>query len=141
MALRFLATVVALLLCACTTTPVAQLKPSASTRVTWKDSIAADAGTVLITLDTGVKMTGIDVVVAVDGVKAGEIHKHEIYEDEVLKLRVDAGRKVVSVSTKSSRARSIEVTVSSGRTTLLRIDLDKDNALALSELVPVALGP
>jgi hypothetical protein len=65
----------------------------------------------------------------------------EIYEDEVLKLRVDAGRRVVSVSTKSRRPRSLEVAVSSGRTTLLRIGLDNDNAIALSEQGAVALGP
>jgi hypothetical protein len=142
MALRSLATVVALLLSACATTlpPVAQLTPSPSARVIWKDSIAADAGTVLIALDSGVKMTGIDVVVAVDGVKAGEIYKDEICEGEVLKLRVDAGRKVVSVSTQSSRPRSLEVAVSGGRTTLLRIGLAKDNAIALSEQGAVALG-
>jgi phosphosulfolactate phosphohydrolase-like enzyme len=133
MALRSLATVVALLLSACATTilPVAQLTPSPSARVTWKDSIAADAG---------VRMAGIGVVVAVDGVRAGEIYKDEIYEGEVLKLRVDAGRKVVSVSTKSSRPRSVEVIVGSGHTTLLRIGLAKDNAIALSEQGAVALG-
>ena len=142
MALRSLTTVVALLLSACATTilPVAQLTPSPSARVTWKDSIAADAGTVLIALDTGVRMAGIGVVVAVDGVRAGEIYKDEIYEGEVLKLRVDAGRKVVSVSTQSSRPRSLEVAVSGGRTTLLRIGLAKDNAIALSEQGAVALG-
>ena len=142
MALRSLATVVALLLCACTTTslPVTQLKPSPSARVVWKDSIAADAGTLLIALDSGVTMTGIDVVVAVDGVKAGEIDKEEIYEDEVLRLRVDAGRRIVSVSTQSSRPRSLEVAVASGRTTLLHIGLDKGNSIALSEQGAVALG-
>jgi hypothetical protein len=141
-ALRSLATVVALLLSACAASlPVAQLKPSPSARVTWQDSLAADSGTVLIALDTGVTMTGIDVTVAVDGVKAGEIHKDAIYEDEVLRLRVDPGRKVVSVSTKSGRSRSLEVTVSSGRTTLLHIGLDRGNAIALSEPGAVALGP
>lgn len=139
---RSLATVIALLLSACSTAslPVAQLKPSPSARVTWTDSLAADAGIVLIALDSGVTMTGIDVVVAVDGVKAGEIHKDGIYEDEVLRLRVDPGRKVVSVSTKSGRPRSLEVTVSSGRTTLLRIGLDRGNAITLSEPGAVALG-
>jgi mannose-6-phosphate isomerase-like protein (cupin superfamily) len=73
-------------------------------------------------------------------IKAGEIHKDGIYEDEVLRLRVDPGRKVVSVSTKSGRPRSLEVTVSSGRTTLLRIGLDRGNAITLSEPGAVALG-
>jgi hypothetical protein len=142
-ALRSLATVVALLLSACTTAslPVAQPKPSPSARVTWTDSLAADAGTVLIALDSGITMTGIDVVVAVDGVQAGEIHKDGIYEDEVLRLRVDPGRRVVSVSTKSGRSRSLEVSVSSGRTTVLHIGLDRGNAIALSEPGAVALGP
>ena len=142
MILRSSAVALLMLVGACTTTYLPEAHPlTRSARMTWKDSMAADPGTLLIALDSGVSMTGIEVVVTVDGVRAGEIHQDEIYQDEVLRLRVDPGRRVVSVSTRSSRTRSLEVTVGSGRTTLLHLGVDKDNAIALSEQGAVALAP
>ena len=94
MAFRAFATVVALLLSACSATtslPVAQLTPTPPERVTWKDSIAADAGTLLIARDAGLHGSAARVFVAVDGIAAGDVRV-----EEVLKLQVDPGRKVVS---------------------------------------------
>lgn len=129
MAFRAFATIVALLLSACSATislPVAQLTPTPPERVTWKDSIATDAGTLLIARDAGLHGSAARVFVAVDGIAAGDVRV-----EEVLKLQVDPGRKVVSMSVYAGlggemrRPRSLEVTVSPGRITLLRIGFDE----------------
>lgn len=112
--------------CSTTSLPIGQLKPTPPERVTWRDSATPDAGTLLIARDAGFSGSAARALVSIDGAAAGDVRV-----EESLKLRVDSGRRVVTVSVHAAlggetrRPRSLEVTVSPGRLTVVRIGFDE----------------
>ena len=125
-ALLGLVAAVALSACSTTSLPLTQLEPVPVERVTWEQKPTAEAGILKIARDSGFTGHAARVMVTVDGKPAGEIRNRELLE-----LRVDAGRVVITASAYAAlgeeirRPRSLEVTVKPGEETIVRIGFDE----------------
>lgn len=112
--------------CATVSLPVDQLKPVPPERMAWKDAQADSAGVLIVARDSGFAGSGARVTVAVDGVPAAVL-----WSEEVARLRVPAGRVVVTASAQAGlggeiyRPRSLEVTIPANGRTVLRIGFDE----------------
>ena len=137
MVLRIFAPIVlTFCLVSCTTyasKPVSAFKPVPSDRVAWKSKAPAASGTLTIAREGGFYGVAASVKVDVDGKPACII-----YSKECIQIPVAAGRRIVTSqgftaipNQAMNRPRSLEVTVSEGRETIVRIGFDDKLRLSM----------
>lgn len=123
---RLLAAMLLVSGCASTSLPVSELRAVPVERLTWKDPVPGEYGSLVIARDGGFAGSAARVFITVDGKSATET-----MAEEVLRLKLPPGRHVVTVQSyallggETHRPRSLEVTVEAGKETLLRIGFDE----------------
>ena len=128
----------ALVGCATTSLPIAELKNVPPDRIAWKESASEGAATLLIARDSGFTGSAATAMVSIDGLAAAEIEAQEL-----ARLRASPGRRTVSVWIRAPmgavlhKPRSLEVTLAPNGTVLLRIGFD-DGARGFSVWQEVA---